>query len=216
MGDVTITEDLTVPSGTTLTVKETATLNIPEGVSLINEGEIVNLGVIVNNGTIQNEGTITNSGRINSDTEIEWVTGNAVVPASYSFLAGARLTYTKGEDTYAIFRIDVDYSLFATGGKVYVNDTLLTNSDYSSESGSTIIKITEQFMNTLDAGDYVLKVVFNNGAVSKTSFTVVNKTVEEVSTSNPQTGDNILFYVLLLGLSTTCLAGVFVKKKILN
>ena len=50
-GDVTLEDNLEIPSGSTLTVPDVSTLTIPEGVTVI--------GGITNNGTVNNSGTVT-------------------------------------------------------------------------------------------------------------------------------------------------------------
>ncbi|MBE6160867.1 MAG: hypothetical protein E7158_01420 [Firmicutes bacterium] len=230
MGNVTISEDLSIPANYTLTISADSSLTISEGVTLTNEGEIENLGSIMNNGNIQNEGTLTNTGSLNSDTEIEGVTGNTINPASYEYLEGTNLKFIKDEDKTLTFRINADYSLFENGGKVYVNDKLLDEKDYTSKSGSTIIKLDEQYMNSLNTGSYVLKVIFNNKAEAKTTFTVEKKKEEEKTATvkttnettasskieNPKTSDKIIIYLSLLGLSIIGLIGMHFKKKLFN
>ena len=130
----------------------------------------------------------------------------------------ANQTYTIGEDG-ATFRINADYSLFENGGKVYVDDTLVSSDNYTSKSGSTIITFTKDYMSSLSEGEHTLKVAFNNGGEATTKFTVAkaNTTAEE-TTNNPQTGDNIMFYISMLGLSIIGLAGagLYIRKRRIN
>ena len=72
----------------------------------------------------------------------------------YSFIEGENLEYNIDNDDAATFRINADYRFFNDGGMVYVDDSLVENSNYTSESGSTIIKFTKQFMNTLSVGKH--------------------------------------------------------------
>ncbi|MCL2034609.1 MAG: hypothetical protein FWG94_07755, partial [Oscillospiraceae bacterium] len=65
-GDVILGDNLTINSDETLTVPDGASLTIPRGVTLTNNGTITNDGTIRNNGTIQNDGTIQNNGTIHS------------------------------------------------------------------------------------------------------------------------------------------------------
>ena len=144
-------------------------------------------------------------------------------------------TYTIGESTKAEFEINADYSLFEQGGKVYIDgntNPLEPIKDYTSREGSTIITLTDDFIKTLSEGDHVLKVTFNDDSVATTSFTVNKNTTTPTSsnnatitdntptqiTNNPQTGDNIIFYVTLLGLSLISLIGVglYTKKNLFN
>lgn len=134
-------------------------------------------------------------------------------PTTYEVIEGQNQTYTIGEDG-ATFRINADYSLFENGGKVYVDGALVDSKNYTSKSGSTIITFAKDYMNSLSAGNHTLKVVFNNGGTAETTFTIANAN----TTSNPQTGDNVMFYISMLGLSIIGLAGVgiYTKKKRFN
>ena len=126
----------------------------------------------------------------------------------------ANQTYTINKDDTLTVRINADYSLFENGGKVYVDGALVDSKKYTSKSGSTIITFTKDYMNSLSAGNHTLKVVFNNGGTAETTFTIANAN----TTSNPQTGDNVMFYISMLGLSIIGLAGVgiYTKKKRFN
>ena len=132
---------------------------------------------------------------------------------TYEFSEGAGQKYILGEDDTATFRVDADFNLFENGGAVYVDDELVPASKYTAESGSTKITFTKDYMNSLSVGTHNLKVVFNNGGTAETTFTIAEKT-----SSNPQTGDNIMFYISMLGLSIIGLAGagIYLKKKRFN
>ncbi len=132
----------------------------------------------------------------------------------------ANQKYTINENDTLTFRINADYSLFENGGKVYVDDTLVNSDNYTSKSGSTIITFTKDYMSSLSEGEHTLKVAFNNGGNATTKFTVAkaNTTTPTTTTNNPQTGDNILFYISMLGLSIIGLAGagIYTKKKLFS
>ena len=125
----------------------------------------------------------------------------------------ANQTYKINQDETLTFRINADYSLFENGGEVYVDGTETT--EYTSKSGSTMITLNKDFVNSLSVGEHTLKVAFNNGGEATTKFTVVKS---EESTNNPQTGDNIMFYISMLGLSIIGLAGagLYIKKRRFN
>lgn len=144
---------------------------------------------------------------------------------TYEYIEGANQTYTIGEDG-ATFRINADYSLFENGGKVYVDDILVSADNYTSKSGSTIITFTKDYMSSLSEGEHTLKVVFNDGGSTTTKFTVAKAdtttdtetTAEEKTTTttsnNPKTGDNIVIWISLMIVSILGVAGTvkFVKK----
>lgn len=141
-----------------------------------------------------------------------------VTPITYEFVEGANQTYTINEDETAIFRINADYSLFENGGKVYVDDALVSSDNYISKSGSTIITFTKDYISSLSEGNHTLKVAFNNGGTATTKFTIAkantqtteeteNTTTETTVTeteksNNPQTGDNIILFIGLFVIAT--------------
>ena len=91
--------------------------------------------------------------------------------------------YTISKDDSLTFRIDADYSLFENGGKVYVDDKEITQ--YTSKSGSTIIVLNKNFLDSLSEGKHILKVVFKDGKFATTRFTVV----KQKSKKDPDPGD---------------------------
>lgn len=156
-----------------------------------------------------------------------------VIPKEYKFTEGANQTYTIDQNTEARFRINADYSLFDK--KVYVDDILVDGANYTSESGSTIITFSKEYIDTLAIGQHTLKVAFTDGGEAKTTFTIArqfeeNNNNENVSLntgnkkemkdngSNPKTGDNVMLYIAIvsmsiIGLGATTLA---VKKNKTN
>ena len=140
----------------------------------------------------------------------------------YKVIEGANQTYTIGESENAIFRIDVDYSLFTN--KVYVDDKLVDSTNYDSKSGSTVIALKDGYLKTLSVGEHTLKVAFSDNGECITKFTIKeqqqnitpvdNKNTEEEqklennnvtkndiqkdkTITNPKTGDNITTSVML-------------------
>lgn len=173
------------------------------------------------------------------DKNMITVTGNVykiilpftVKPLKYDFTNGENLS-TKNLDELS-FRIDADYSLFSTNGKVYVDNVLLTNTQYISKSGSTIITLDEEYAASLSKGNHTIRVEFNNGGEAETTFTIEDSftpvinpeetpiipTREDIPTTevvgNPQTGDNIalsiaLGFISLIGLIS---AVIYTKKR---
>lgn len=150
--------------------------------------------------------------------------GNSkITPTEYKFLEGANQEYTIEKDKDAIFRIDADYSKF--NNKVYIDNNLLNEDNYSSKSGSTIITLKEAYLKTLSVGKHTLKVAFSDGGSATTEFTikeaqkiensnkVENNNLTEntnntsninntnTSISNPKTGDNIIVYTIIFAVA---------------
>lgn len=126
------------------------------------------------------------------------------MPIIYNFLEGNNL---KTIDLSKLkFRIDVDYSKFEDEGKVFVDNVELTNTQFTSESGSTIITLDSEYASNLEKGNHTLRVEFNDGGKAETTFTI--------ETNNPQTGDNVVIYLVIGLMSLVGLVGttVFIKR----
>ena len=133
----------------------------------------------------------------------------------YKFLEGENQNYIINQSDKARFRIDADYSLFQNGGKVCIDDILVDTNNYTSESGSTIITFKKDYVSKLSVGEHKLKVVFNDGGVAESKFTIseVKNEVKE-TVKNPQTVDSIATYIILsiisvVGIITT----IIINKK---
>ena len=132
-----------------------------------------------------------------------------VSPKEYKFIEGANQIYTIDESKNAIFRIDADFSLF--DGKLYIDGILVDAKNYKAVSGSTVITLNKEYVDTLSVGEHTIKVEFSDGGSATTKFEVKAKQVNTEKTediTNPQTGDNIGTYIILsiisvLGIATT-------------
>ena len=245
--EITVDEEKTVEVSYkkipfTITVEEVtgATVN-PDGSVTVSYGDnkdftiTANTGyklvkVLVNDVEKTLDGNTLKLKNITSNMKIKVV----VEKIEYKVIEGAEQTYTITEDTEARFRIDADYSLF--NNKVYVDNVLVDSSNYTSKSGSTIITLKKEFVDTLSVGEHTLKVVFNDGGEAETTFTIEKKAEnnnnnenntpskpedkEEMKDngSNPKTGDNIMFYVAIASMSIIGLVAttIVAKKKKMN
>ena len=140
-----------------------------------------------------------------------------VSPKEYKFTEGANQIYTIDDSKNAIFRINADFSLF--DGKLYIDGTLIDAKNYKAESGSTVITLNKEYVDTLSIGEHTIKVEFSDGGFATTKFEVKAKQVNTEKTediTNPQTGDNIGTYIILsiisvLGITATVV--IYNKKK---
>ena len=133
----------------------------------------------------------------------------------YKFLEGENQKYIINQSDNARFRIDADYSLFQNGGKLYIDDILVDTNNYTSESGSTIITFKKDYVSKLGVGEHKLKVVFNDGGVAESKFTI-SKVKNEVKKTikNPQTGDSITTYIILSIISVVgIVVAIIINKK---
>ena len=140
--------------------------------------------------------------------------GDSATETTYEYIEGANQTYTIGEDGIT-FRINADYSLFENGGKVYVDDTLVSSDNYSSKTGSTIITFTKDYMSSLPEGEHTLKVVFNNGGSATTKFTVAKAdTTTTTKAAAAKTADALPYVgLVLVFMGAFAIAVVSVRRK---
>ena len=147
---------------------------------------------------------------------------------SLSIIEGTNGSWTKNSDKTPIFRANGDFSKF-TGVKV--DGTLIDAKNYTSVSGSTVITLKADYLNTLSVGNHTLTVVYNDGECS-TNFEVKQAASEQTTpiegdktetttptggkdTTNPQTGDNsnTLLWVALMVASVAGILGTVVYSK---
>ena len=250
--EITVDEEKTVEVSYkkipfTITVEEVtgATVN-PDGLVTVSYGDnkdftiTANTGyklvkVLVNDVEKALDGNTLKLKNITSNMKIKVV----VEKIEYKVIEGAEQTYTITEDTEARFKIDADYSLF--NNKVYVDNVLVDSSNYTSKSGSTIIVLNKDYVDTLAVGEHTLKVAFADGGEAETTFTIArkvednnnnednnennnenntpskpeNKEEMKDNDSNPKTGDNIMLYVAIASISIIGLGAttIVAKKK---
>ena len=208
----------------TVTVKDVDGATItPNGAVAVSYGEDKEFTITANSGyklvkvlvdevdkTADMVGDTLKLTNITSNINLEVVVEKIV----YEVTEGANQKYTITKNNEAKFKINADFRLF-DGGKVYVDNELVDPKNYTAESGSTIITLKKEFVDTLSVGEHTLKVLFNDGGEAITTFNVARVTVP---TDNPQTGDNIGFYIIsgifsIVGLAG---AGIFYRRKQTN
>ncbi len=247
--EITVDEEKTVEVSYkkipfTITVEEVTGATVdPDGTVTVSYGDnkdftiTANTGyklvkVLVNDVEKALDGNTLKLKNITSNMKIKVV----VEKIEYKVIEGAEQTYTITEDTEARFRIDADYSLF--NNKVYVDNVLVDSSNYTSKSGSTIIVLNKDYVDTLAVGEHTLKVAFADGGEAETTFTIARKAEnnnnnennnenntpskpedkEEMKDngSNPKTGDNIMLYVAIASMSIIGLGATTIVAKKMN
>ena len=253
--EITVDEEKTVEVSYkkipfTITVEEVTGATVdPDGTVTVSYGDnkdftiTANTGyklvkVLVNDVEKTLDGNTLKLKNITSNMKIKIV----VEKIEYKVIEGAEQTYTITEDTEARFRIDADYSLF--NNKVYVDNVLVDSSNYTSKSGSTIIVLNKDYVDTLAVGEHTLKVAFADGGEAETTFTIArkaednnnneannennnenntpskpeNKEEMKDNSLNPKTGDNIMLYVAIAGMSIIGLGAITIitRKKKMN
>lgn len=134
-----------------------------------------------------------------------------------------------GTDEDLIFLLDNDRG----NGKVYVNGKELSeeNGDYVwhfLEGTYPSIMLSEDYMKTLEVGEYTIKFVLDDGRECETVFTVIEQEVEnkdddennlqdeenikDNNSNNPATGDNIGIYVAMFIVSVLGIGAIILIK----
>ena len=208
----------------TVTVKDVAGATItPNGVVAVSYGEDKEFTITANSGyklvKVLVDGTDKTADMVGDTLKLTNITSNinlevVVEKIVYEVTEGANQKYTITKNNEAKFKINADFRLF-DDGKVYVDNELVDPKNYTAESGSTIITLKKEFVDTLSVGEHTLKVVFNDGGEAITTFNVAKVIVP---TDNPNTGDNIGFYIIsgILSIGGLVLAGIFYRRKQTN
>lgn len=208
----------------TVTVKDVDGATItPNGVVAVSYGEDKEFTITANSGyklvKVLVDGTDKTADMVGDTLKLTNITSNinlevVVEKIVYEVTEGANQKYTITKNNEAKFKINADFRLF-DDGKVYVDNELVDPKNYTAESGSTIITLKKEFVDTLSVGEHTLKVLFNDGGEAITTFNVAKVTVP---TDNPQTGDNIGFYIIsgILSIVGLAGAGIFYRRKQTN
>ena len=208
----------------TVTVKDVDGATItPNGAVAVSYGEDKEFTITANSGyklvKVLVDGTDKTADMVGDTLKLTNITSNinlevVVEKIVYEITEGANQNYTITKNNEAKFKINADFRLF-DDGKVYVDNELVDPKNYTAESGSTIITLKKEFVDTLSVGEHTLKVLFNDGGEAITTFNVARVTVP---TDNPQTGDNIGFYIIsgILSIVGLAGAGIFYRRKQTN
>lgn len=208
----------------TVTVKDVDGATItPNGAVAVSYGETQEFTITANSGyklvKALVDGTDKTADMVGDTLKLTNITSNinlevVVEKIVYEVTEGANQKYTITKNNEAKFKINADFRLF-DDGKVYVDNELVDPKNYTAESGSTIITLKKEFVDTLSVGEHTLKVLFNDGGEAITTFNVAKVTVP---TDNPQTGDNIGFYIIsgILSIVGLAGAGIFYRRKQTN
>ena len=208
----------------TVTVKDVDGATItPNGAVAVSYGEDKEFTITANSGyklvKVLVDGTDKTADMVGDTLKLTNITSNinlevVVEKIVYEVTEGANQKYTITKNNEAKFKINADFRLF-DDGKVYVDNELVDPKNYTAESGSTIITLKKEFVDTLSVGEHTLKVLFNDGGEAITTFNVARVIVP---TDNPNTGDNIGFYIIsgILSIIGLAGAGIFYRRKQTN
>ena len=160
---------------------------------------------------------------------IRTVTPPTITP-DYKFLEGANGKWTKSSDKNLAFRANGEFSKF-TGVKV--DGTKIDADKYTAVSGSTIVNLKKEYLETLSVGKHTLTVVYTDGECStefeiKAASTAKKDTTDKENKSSkttaakldnaktPKTGDNsniLLWFTLLFSSGVVLMGKAFANKK---
>ena len=160
---------------------------------------------------------------------VRTVTPPAITP-DYKFLEGANGKWTKSSDKNLAFRANGEFSKF-TGVKV--DGTKIDADKYTAVSGSTIVNLKKEYLETLSVGKHTLTVVYTDGECStefeiKAASTAKKDTTDKENKSSkttaakldnaktPKTGDNsniLLWFTLLFSSGVVLMGKAFANKK---
>lgn len=134
----------------------------------------------------------------------------------YEVVKGNGSKWEKGADTGLVFTANGAYSKF-TG--IEVDGKAVDKDNYTAVSGSTVITLKPEYLETLSVGAHTLTVQYTDGEAS-CEFTIVKKPAEgtDNDTQTPETGDNnnMALWITLMFIAACGLTGVMAygrKKK---
>ena len=127
----------------------------------------------------------------------------------YRMTQGQNAQWTQGTQTGLTFTVNGAFSKF-TG--IEVDGKVVDKAHYTAVSGSTIITLKPEYLNTLSVGQHTLTVLFTDAKVDG-QFEILAKP----QPSTPDTGDNsqVTIWIGLLFAAVCGLAGtmVYTRKK---
>ena len=133
---------------------------------------------------------------------------------SYSIIEGANGVWIQNSDETLTFRANGDFSKF-TGVKV--DGTLIDVKNYTAVSGSTVITLKADYLQTLSVGKHTMTIVYNDGECNtELEIKAASTTTGEIT--NPQTGDNIIIFSIIFVIVLTGILVIFIinKKRVKN
>ncbi len=133
-------------------------------------------------------------------------------PIQYKMLDGENCSWTKGDADPLVFRSEASYDIFVS---VKIDGAEIDSSDYTSEEGSTVIKLLPSYLETLDIAEHTIEILSKDGS-ARTRFLIKAKTEPAPDKPNtPQTGDNgrIFLWSGVLIISAAAIGGLTIGSK---
>jgi hypothetical protein len=173
--------------------------------------------------TVKVKGNTGNLAKTNS-VFLGWDENPAATTTTPQFAANQTFTITKDTTLYAIWLTKTDFGIFTRGEtgtrtstitapkaefvRLELNGTVIPASNYTVTEGSTIIELTNAYLNSLASGTYYYTAVFQGASANNIKLVV---DVSRASGSNPYTGDDFspdsLVSLAISTLTITLLSG---------
>lgn len=96
-------------------------------------------------------------------TDLTMTPQTAGTTPDYKIIEGANGTWTKNTDGTLTFRANGDFSAFM---EVKVDGNTIPADKYTAASGSTVITMKRDYLDTLSAGKHILTIVYSDGVCS--------------------------------------------------
>ena len=146
----------------------------------------------------------SNSISVGDDGKYLQITSKTITiktPDKYKLIEGANSSWTQNTEGTLTFRADGDFSKFLG---IKVDDSWVDSENYISDSGSTIVTLKNEYLQTLVVGTHKMTFVYTDGECN-TNFEIKEaKEAEEAeeiyeNSDNPTTGDssNIFLWISL-------------------
>lgn len=134
----------------------------------------------------------------------------------YRIIKGSGRVWAKESSAGLTFTANGAFSKFAG---IEVDDKAVDPGSYTAESGSTIIMLKTEYLETLAVGEHTLTVLYTDGEASGT-FTIAEKasapTEGNQDTTSPGTGDDsniVLWFAVMLAAGTALTRTAFYSRK---
>lgn len=180
--------------------------NITELEFTVNDGHVYNEGKITTEPTAAKEGVKTFTCVHCKDSYTEPVAKTKPV-----IIEGMNGKFVRNKSEILSFRSDAALADFLN---VAVDGKVIDSKYYTTAEGSTIVRLSEEYLKTLSDGSHTLDIISLSGTAS-TTFTIEAKSSEN-STLSPKTGffkDNALWLIILIAVWTAVGVVVFVQRK---
>ena len=180
--------------------------NVTELQFTVNDGHVYDEGKITTEPTAAKEGVKTFTCVHCSDSYTEPVAKTKPV-----IIDGMNGKFIRSKSEILSFRSDAALADFLN---VAVDGKVIDSKYYTTAEGSTIVRLSEEYLKTLADGSHTLDIISLSGTAS-TTFTVEAKS-STGGTLSPKTGfvkDNALWLIILIAVWTAVGAVVFVQRK---